>query len=83
MRAVAAISMGRTGVKDEAIIDKLIGMTKDGDRIVRQSVCLTLGSMKAIKAIPYISNLWQVPAINRHSVLFLAIIDTVALAFIA
>ena len=58
VRAVAAISLGRTGVKEEFIVDKLIGMTKDGDRIVRQSVCLTLGAMKAVKAIPHISNLW-------------------------
>lgn len=58
VRAVAAISIGRTGVQDEAIIDILIGKLKDGDRIVRQSVCLSLGALKAKKAIPHISNLW-------------------------
>lgn len=58
IRAVAAISLGRTGVKDEAIIDQLIQKLKDGDRIVRQSVCLSLGALKAKKAIPHISNLW-------------------------
>ncbi len=60
VRAVAAISLGRTGVKEEAIIDLLISKLSDGDRIVRQSVCLSLGALKAKKAIPHISNLWQV-----------------------
>ena len=58
VRAVAAISLGRTGVQDEVIIDTLIKKLQDGDRIVRQSVCLSLGALKAKKAIPHISNLW-------------------------
>ena len=58
IRAVAAISLGRTGVQEESIIDTLISMLKDGDRIVRQSVCLSLGALKAKKAIPHISNIW-------------------------
>ena len=58
VRAVAAISIGRTGVQEEAIIDRLIEKLSDGDRIVRQSVCLSLGALKAKKAIPHISNLW-------------------------
>lgn len=59
IRAVAAISLGRTGVQEESIIDTLISMLKDGDRIVRQSVCLSLGALKATKAIPHISNIWR------------------------
>ena len=55
---MAAISLGRTGVQEESIIDTLISMLKDGDRIVRQSVCLSLGALKAKKAIPHISNIW-------------------------
>lgn len=58
IRAVAAISLGRTGVQEDSIIDILIGKLKDSDRIVRQSVCLSLGALKAKKAIPHISNVW-------------------------
>lgn len=60
VRAVAAISLGRTGCTDEEVVDKLIGLLKDGDRIVRQSACLSLGAMKAVKAIPHIGNIWLV-----------------------
>ena len=60
IRAVAAISLGHTGIQEDSIIDRLIGLLKDSDRIVRQSACLTLGSMKAKKAIPHISNVWYV-----------------------
>ena len=58
VRAVAAISLGRTGFVDENVVDKLIELLKDGDRIVRQSACLSLGTMKAVKAIPHIGNIW-------------------------
>ncbi|XP_003385198.1 PREDICTED: uncharacterized protein LOC100641882 [Amphimedon queenslandica] len=59
IRAVAAISLGRTGIQDEMVIDRLIDQLKDGDRIVRQSACLSLGSLKAVKAIPKISDRWR------------------------
>lgn len=58
VRAVAAISLGRTGKSSDELIDKLIDLLKDGDRIVRQSACLSLGTLKAVKAIPHISNIW-------------------------
>lgn len=58
VRAVAAISLGRTGCTDENVVDSLIKLLKDQDRIVRQSACLSLGSMKAVKAIPHIGNIW-------------------------
>ena len=60
VRAVAAISLGRTGCTEERVIDKLISLLKDTDRIVRQSACLSLGTMKAVKAIPHIGNIWLV-----------------------
>ncbi len=60
VRAVAAISLGRTGVTDEQVADKLIKLLKDSDRIVRQSACLSLGHMKCIKAIPHIGDVWYV-----------------------
>jgi HEAT repeat protein len=58
VRAVAAISLGRTGRSEEYIIDALIKLLEDGDRIVRQSACLSLGTLKAVKAIPHIGNIW-------------------------
>ena len=58
VRAVAAISLGRTGSTDERIVDELINLLSDKDRIVRQSACLSLGSMKAEKAIPHIGHVW-------------------------
>lgn len=60
VRAVAAISLGRTGVSDDHVVEKLIAMLKDSDRIVRQSVCLSLGTMKAKAAISHIGNIWCV-----------------------
>lgn len=59
VRAVAAISLGRTGSTDERIVDELINLLSDKDRIVRQSACLSLGSMKAEKAIPHIGHVWR------------------------
>lgn len=58
IRAVAAISLGRTKIQDETVIDRLILLLKDNDRIVRQSGCLSLGALKAKKAIPYIGDRW-------------------------
>ena len=58
VRAVAAISLGRTGRSEEYIIDALIKLLEDNDRIVRQSACLSLGTLKAVKAIPAIGNIW-------------------------
>ena len=58
VRAVAAISLGRTGTKEERVVDKLIKLLEDNDRIVRQSACLSLGHMKAAKAIPHIGHVW-------------------------
>ena len=60
VRAVAAISLGRTGCTEERVVDALINLLKDSDRIVRQGACLSLGAMKATKAIPHISNIWLV-----------------------
>ena len=58
VRAVAAISLGRTGTKEEYVFDELIKLLEDKDRIVRQSACLSLGHLKSIKAIPHIGNIW-------------------------
>ena len=58
VRAVAAISLGRTGCKDDKVVDELIKLLKDNDRIVRQSACLSLGAMKAAKAAAHIGHIW-------------------------
>ncbi len=60
VRAVAAISLGRTGTTDERVVDKLMALLKDDDRIVRQSACLSLGTLKIVKAIPEIGKRWSV-----------------------
>ncbi len=60
VRAVAAISLGRTGRADEKVVDDLIALLKDDDRIVRQSACLSLGTLKVVKAIPEIGKRWSV-----------------------
>ncbi|XP_064391997.1 uncharacterized protein LOC135339690 isoform X2 [Halichondria panicea] len=59
VRAVAAISLGRTGRADEKVVDDLIALLKDDDRIVRQSACLSLGTLKVVKAIPEIGKRWR------------------------
>lgn len=60
IRAVAAISLGRTehGSEGEVLVDKLMALLEDKDRIVRQSACLSLGRLKATRAVPKISHIW-------------------------
>ena len=58
VRAVAAISLGRTGRSEDFIVDALIKLLDDKDRIVRQSACLSLGTLKAVKAVKAIGNIW-------------------------
>ena len=65
VRAVAAICLGRTGHSEERVVDLLIELLKDSDRIVRQSACLSLGTLKAVKAIPHIGNVWLVSPISQ------------------
>ena len=58
IRAVAAISLGRTGTKEKVVINRLMVLLDDKDRICRQSACLSLGHIKAEEAVPKISYLW-------------------------
>jgi hypothetical protein len=58
VRAVAAVSLGRTGNASDDVVDNLINLLKDADRIVRQGACLSLGHLKAEKAIPHIGHIW-------------------------
>ncbi|XP_071946260.1 uncharacterized protein [Antedon mediterranea] len=66
VRAVAAISLARTGVRDdEHIMNTIMRLLKDKDRLVRESGCLALGHMKAKKAIPKLVHLWRNDAISN------------------
>lgn len=60
IRAVAAISLGRTdyGGQGEVVVERLMALLEDKDRIVRQSACLSLGRLKATRAVPKISHIW-------------------------
>lgn len=60
IRAVAAISLGRTdyGGEGEVVVERLMALLEDKDRIVRQSACLSLGRLKAARAVPKISHIW-------------------------
>ena len=58
IKAVAAISLGRTGTKEKAVINRLMLLLDDNDRICRQSACLSLGHIQAEEAVSKISNLW-------------------------
>ena len=58
IRAIAAISLGRTGTKEKKVINLLMTLLDDKDRICRQSACLSLGHIKAEEAVPKISYIW-------------------------
>jgi hypothetical protein len=59
VRAVAAVSLGRTRNESNNIVDHLIRLLKDKDRIVRQAACLSLGKLKAEKAVPQLGFVWR------------------------
>lgn len=60
IRAVAAISLARTGQDDKGTIKQLMKCLNDKDRLVRESACLALGHLKAQEAVPKILHLWYV-----------------------
>lgn len=59
IRAIAAISLGRTGTKEKKVINRLLTLLDDKDRICRQSACLSLGHIKAEEGVPKISHIWR------------------------
>ncbi|XP_033123178.1 uncharacterized protein LOC117121896 [Anneissia japonica] len=66
VRAVAAISLARTGVRDnDHVINTIMKLLKDQDRLVRESGCLALGHIKAKKAIPKLVDMWRNDAISN------------------
>ncbi|XP_065193594.1 uncharacterized protein LOC135824809 [Sycon ciliatum] len=59
IRAVAAISLGRTGAGQAKSIPRLIAGLADSDRLVREACCLSLGHLKSAEAVPHIVNRWR------------------------
>lgn len=59
IRAVAAVSLAKTGNQDKSTINVLLKCLNDKDRLVRESGCLALGHMKAKRAVPKLLHLWR------------------------
>lgn len=57
-RAVAAVSLAKTGNQDKSTINVLLKCLNDKDRLVREAGCLALGHMKAKRAVPRLLHLW-------------------------
>ena len=57
-RAVAAISLARTGICNPIIVTRLLRLLTDEDRLVRESACLTLGRLKVEEAVPKLVKIW-------------------------
>ncbi len=58
VKAVAAISLARTGKLNKDISKRLMKCLNDKDRLVRESGCLALGHLKVAAAVPQIVQLW-------------------------
>ena len=58
VRAVAAVSLVKTGDKDPSTVDNLMKCLNDKDRLVREAGCLALGQLRAKKAVPKLLHLW-------------------------
>ena len=58
VRAVAAISLARTGANNPTVVKRLMKTLDDKDRLVRESGCLALGHLKAEAAVTKIVHLW-------------------------
>ncbi|VDI42193.1 Hypothetical predicted protein [Mytilus galloprovincialis] len=59
VRAVAAVSLVKTGDKDPSTVDNLMKCLNDKDRLVREAGCLALGQLHAKKAVPKLLHLWR------------------------
>ncbi|CAH1801189.1 unnamed protein product [Owenia fusiformis] len=59
VRAVAAISLAKTGPKSPHIVKCLMKCLNDKDRLVRESGCIALGHMKVEKAVNKLVQLWR------------------------
>ncbi|ESO84624.1 hypothetical protein LOTGIDRAFT_236148 [Lottia gigantea] len=59
IRAVAAIALAKSGKNRSDTVDKLVGLLEDEDRLVRESSLLSLGYLKAVKAVDHVVNRWR------------------------
>ena len=60
VRAVAAVSLVKSGDKDPSTVDNLMKCLNDKDRLVREAGCLALGQLQSKKAVPKLLHLWYV-----------------------
>ena len=58
VRAVAAISLARTGSDAPRVINALQKCLNEKDRLVRESACLALGHLKAESVVMKLVQLW-------------------------
>ncbi|XP_071945403.1 uncharacterized protein [Antedon mediterranea] len=65
MRAVAAIALGKTGVKNYKVVQSMIRKLSDEDRLVREAACISLGHMRAEVSVRYIVALWRGDTISH------------------
>ncbi|XP_060063774.1 uncharacterized protein LOC132544218 [Ylistrum balloti] len=59
VRAVASVSLAKTGNSEKLTIKRLMKALNDKDRLVREAGCLALGHIKAKEAIPALLRLWR------------------------
>ena len=59
VRAVAAISLARTGANSKQVVQSLMKCLNEKDRLVRESACLALGHLQAEAAVPKLVHLWS------------------------
>ncbi|XP_041348457.1 uncharacterized protein LOC121368014 [Gigantopelta aegis] len=59
IRAVAAIALSKAGKDRRDTVDKLVSLLEDEDRLVRESALLSLGSLKATRAVSHVVDRWR------------------------
>ncbi|XP_038059076.1 uncharacterized protein LOC119730314 [Patiria miniata] len=64
-RAVAAIALGKTGIKSRRVSQRMIKLLSDEDRLVREAACISLGHMQIESAVPHIVNVWRMDIISH------------------
>lgn len=79
IRAVAAIALAHAGKSKASTVDKLIPLTEDVDRLVRESACLSLGFLRSTRAVPIIMDRWRndpISTVREAAELALSKLDT-------
>ena len=47
-----------TGVKSKRIVERMLKMLQDDDRLVREAACISLGHMQSEVAVPHLVSVW-------------------------